>query len=89
MTNYACGMILTNGEWCLLDRGHGGEHSCIDPNVDNNDCYRGPRGEPVKVSVLAKLHNIIDQYLDGLPAEEQARRWDALEAYCKSKRGKT
>jgi hypothetical protein len=27
------------------------------------------------------LHNLIDRHLSKLPAEEQARRWDALEEY--------
>jgi hypothetical protein len=28
-----------------------------------------------------KLRNVIDSHLSKLPADEQARRWDALEAY--------
>ena len=31
--------------------------------------------------VATKLHNVIDRHLSKLPAEEQARRWDALEEY--------
>jgi hypothetical protein len=36
---------------------------------------------------VSKLHTIFENHLSKLPADEQARRWDALEEYVKKNAG--